>query len=148
MKGLQNNVLNPCEEEKRRNAMEMNNEDSSARKRSSSLNEQSNKRRERPISGNVIGQGLRGPGDAKPAVKEALLGFHQELTETCVDLMARYAFSDSSALPTRFPSTSFLLERGHSQTWLLDNRIITITTSGCTQKELRDNLCDRCWLLW
>lgn len=128
--------------------MEVQNEDSSSRKRSSSLNEQSHKRRERPISGNVLGPVLRAPADTKPAVKEALLAFHQELTETCVDLMARYAFSDSSALPTRFQSTAFLLERGHSQTWLMDNRIITITTSGCTQKELRDNLCDRCWLLW
>jgi tuberous sclerosis protein 2 len=73
--------------------------------------------------------------------------FHQELTETCVDLMARYAFADCSALPTRFPSTTFLLTGGHSQTWLIDNKIITITTSGCTQKELRDNLCDKCWLL-
>ena len=158
IKGLEANVWTPFEEETRRNALELQNEDSSNRKRSSSLTEQSNKRRERPISGHTGGvqgpptiQGTRASHaqlpDLKPIANKALMTFHQELTETCVDLMARYAFADCSALPTRFPSTTFLLSGGHSQTWLIDNKIITITTSGCTQKELRDNLCDKCWLL-
>jgi len=158
IKCLEANVWTPYEEETRRNALELQNEDSSNRKRSSSLTEQSNKRRERITSGHSgapgvppSGLGQRSqaqlPQDVKPIPNKALLTFHQELTETCVDLMARYAFADCSALPTRFPSTDFLLTGGHSQTWLIDNKIIAITTSGCTQKELRDGLCDKCWLL-
>lgn len=157
IKGLEANVWAPFEEETRRSALESQNEDSSSRVRSSSLNDQSKKPRERAVSGhsNAQRQSSINPGqgssktqltDIKP-MNKANMTFHQELTETCVDLMARYAFADCSALPTRFPSTTFLLKNGHSQTWIMDNKIITITTSGCTQRELRDGLCDKCWLL-
>jgi len=144
----------PIEEEsKRQTALELRNEDSSNRKRSSSLTEQSQKRRERVVSGHQSVLPHHPPGasrgtsafDSKPALDKSLLIFHQELTETCIDFMARYAFADCSALPTRFVSTNFLLSGGLSQSWMLDNRIVTITTSGCTQKELRDGLCDKCY---
>lgn len=140
IKGLESNVWAPFEEESRRNAYDMRNEDSSNRKRSSSLTEQTHTKRKRSVSAHL------GRTSSQPADK-SLMTFHQELTETCIDLMARYAFADCSPLPTRFPSTNFLLSGGHSQTWIMDNKIITITTSGCTQKELRDGLCDKCWLI-
>lgn len=159
IKGLEQNVFAPFEEETRRSALELQNEDSSSRLRSSSLNEQTKRPRERAISGHsnvahrqsLMAQGHRASQaqltDMKTPLNKSNMTFHQELTETCVDLMARYAFADCSALPTRFPSSKQLLKNGQSQTWIVDNKIITITTSGCTQKELRDGLCDKCWLI-
>lgn len=32
-------------------------------------------------------------------------------------------------------------------TWLLGHKLITVTTSGCSQKALKNGLCDKCWLL-
>lgn len=31
-------------------------------------------------------------------------------------------------------------------TWLLGNRLITVTTSGCSNKAMRGGLCDNCWI--
>lgn len=33
---------------------------------------------------------------------EAMMKFHLELTDTCLDFLARYAFSTCSALPYRY----------------------------------------------
>lgn len=41
--------------------------------------------------------------DIKPPKKvDGLLAFHQELTETCIDLMAMYTFSTCSPIPKRY----------------------------------------------
>jgi tuberous sclerosis protein 2 len=40
-------------------------------------------------------------------VDEELLTFHTELTETCIDLMARHTFSSCAALPRRCSRLSF-----------------------------------------
>jgi hypothetical protein len=32
-------------------------------------------------------------------------------------------------------------------TWLLGNKLIKVTTSGCSVKALKNGLCDKCWLL-
>ncbi|XP_026118660.1 tuberin-like isoform X2 [Carassius auratus] len=61
---------------------------------------------------------------------DALKTVHLELTETCLDMMARYVFSNFSALPKRSPIAEFLLSGGPSMTWLVGNKLITITTSG------------------
>ncbi|KAJ1527617.1 hypothetical protein ONE63_007580 [Megalurothrips usitatus] len=114
------------------------NEDSSSRKRSSSLTEQGSRRR-------TIGSRLDARTLAtQPIVDESLNLFHMELTETCIDLMARYTFSTCSAMPKRLPAVQSLLNGGQSMTWLLGNRLITVTTSGCIQKVKRDGLCDKC----
>lgn len=47
----------------------------------------------------------------------------------------------------RFPAADFLLSGGQSMTWLLGNKLITVTTSGCSMKALKSGLCDKCWLL-
>ncbi|KAJ8892270.1 hypothetical protein PR048_004850 [Dryococelus australis] len=73
------------------------NEDSSNRKRSSSLTEQGSRRAIRAVSGASRMESR--PTELKPAMDEALMNFHMELTETCIDLMARYTFSTCSALP-------------------------------------------------
>ncbi|KAM9819610.1 tuberin isoform 1-T1 [Syngnathus typhle] len=61
---------------------------------------------------------------------EGLKTVHLELTETCLDMMARYVFSNFSALPKRSPIAEFLLDGGRSMTWLVGNKLVTITTSG------------------
>lgn len=90
---------------------------------------------------------------------EGLKTVHLELTETCLDMMARYVFSNFSALPKRWapsesssprrghsglcknvfcsppplrrsPIAEFLLAGGRSMTWLVGNKLVTITTSG------------------
>lgn len=46
----------------------------------------------------------------------------------------------------RLPAADFLLKEGQSMTWLLGNRLITVTTSGCSNKAMRGGLCDNCWI--
>ncbi|KAF7385574.1 hypothetical protein HZH68_014004 [Vespula germanica] len=145
--GLRANVIVPFEEgHLMKSDFSSINEDSSNRKRSSSLTEQGSRgRRERPIMTNrMIGESRA--LDLKPPIDEALMNFHIELTETCIDLMARYTFSTYSARPKRLPAADFLLKEGQSMTWLLGNRLITVTTSGCSNKAMRGGLCDNCWV--
>ncbi|KAG5854075.1 hypothetical protein ANANG_G00033680 [Anguilla anguilla] len=61
---------------------------------------------------------------------DGLKTVHLELTETCLDMMARYVFSNFSALPKRSPIAEFLLAGGRSMTWLVGNKLVTITTSA------------------
>ncbi|MGH0115421.1 UNVERIFIED_CONTAM: hypothetical protein FKN15_000056 [Acipenser sinensis] len=61
---------------------------------------------------------------------DVLRTVHLELTETCLDMMARYVFSNFSALPKRSPVAEFLLAGGRSMTWLVGNKLVTITTSS------------------
>ncbi|XP_076749493.1 TSC complex subunit tuberin isoform X3 [Xylocopa sonorina] len=145
--GLKANVIVPFEEgHLMKSDFNFVNEDSSNRKRSSSLTEQGSRgRRERPIMANrMIGDNK--VSDLKPPIDEALMTFHVELTETCIDLMARYTFSTYSARPKRLPAADFLLKEGQSMTWLLGNKLITVTTSGCSNKAMRGGLCDNCWV--
>lgn len=75
------------------------NQDSSDRKRSSSLTEQTSRSRERTST--IVGRMDKPKFDFKPAPDKALHTFYEELTETCIDLMARYTYSPCSALPRR-----------------------------------------------
>lgn len=38
-----------------------------------------------------------------------------------------------------------MLEHGHSMTWFYGNKLITVTTSGCSQKAIKHDLCDKCF---
>ncbi|KAJ7306100.1 hypothetical protein JRQ81_010466 [Phrynocephalus forsythii] len=60
---------------------------------------------------------------------ENLKNLHLELTETCLDMMARYVFSNFTAVPKRSPVGEFLLAGGRTKTWLVGNKLVTITTS-------------------
>ena len=114
------------------------NEDSSNRKRSTSLTER----------GYKGVQGMRSKeSDLKHKTHEAnfsLHNFHVELIETCIDFMTRHTFSMTSALPKRLAPADLLLRGGQSQTWIVGNNIITITTSGCSSNVYKNDLCDRC----
>lgn len=118
------------------------NQDSSDRKRSSSLTEQSSRRRDRTIT---RPEGRPTFEFHRPVIDRTLFTFYEELTETCIDLMARYTFSPCSGSPKRLPTAEFLLSNGQSMTWLVGNRLITVTTSGCSQVPLKYGLCDKCW---
>lgn len=75
------------------------NQDSSDRKRSSSLTEQSSRSRERTST--IVGRMDKTKFDFKPSINKALQTFYEELAETCIDLMARYTYSPCSVLPRR-----------------------------------------------
>ena len=76
---------------------------------------------------------------------EDMSTFHRELTETCVDMMARYTFSSCSTMPKRSRMAEFLLNGGQSQTWLLSNKLVTITTSGSRIGQA--GLCEKCFAI-
>uniref|UniRef100_T2MFF0 Tuberin n=1 Tax=Hydra vulgaris TaxID=6087 RepID=T2MFF0_HYDVU len=60
---------------------------------------------------------------------------HEHMTEVCLDMMARYSFSNHLCQPQRSPVINYLLDKGDSQTWLLSNMLITITTSCGSQEK-------------
>ncbi|XP_060838182.1 tuberin isoform X2 [Rhopalosiphum padi] len=138
-KGLKQNVLVPFEGRTMpRNNID--NEDSSSRKRSSSLTDQGSRRHDR-----TLGMSRSPMNDLKPPIDNMLLTFHKELTETCMDLLARYAFATCSAIPKRHSTADFILDGGQTATWLIGIKLVTITTSGCTQKPVQNGLCGKCY---
>ncbi|XP_065337125.1 tuberin [Cloeon dipterum] len=131
IKGLKNNLTG----ETIGSRPDMVNEDSSNRRRSSSLTEQGSRHHKEQLRQRV---------ETKPAIDETMMLFHTELTETCIDMMSRYTFSRCSALPKRPPTTQWLFNDGQSMTWLLGHKLITVTTSNCSQKAIKSGLCDKC----
>ncbi|XP_037872619.1 tuberin isoform X4 [Bombyx mori] len=128
--GLHNYIIMPFEEQLQYKSNFQHgaaNEDSSNRQRSSSLGS-------RAVPQVAIGRG--GPS--------ASAAFHVELTETCVDLLARYATTPCTVKPQRSDLAEFLFNGGQSMTWLVGHKLVTITTSGCLQNSLKQGLCDRC----
>ncbi|XP_067296889.1 tuberin isoform X1 [Pseudorasbora parva] len=116
-KGLRSNALLPFDDT---------HEQSSFRARSTSLNERP-KRMQTSTTTCSLGSADE---NAVMQADDALKTVHLELTETCLDMMARYVFSNFSALPKRSPIAEFLLSGGPSMTWLVGNKLVTITTSG------------------
>uniref|UniRef100_A0A9J8B1U8 Tuberin n=1 Tax=Cyprinus carpio carpio TaxID=630221 RepID=A0A9J8B1U8_CYPCA len=116
-KGLRSNALLPFDDTQ---------EQSSFRARSTSLNERP-KRMQTSSTTCSLGSADE---NAVMQADDALKTVHLELTETCLDMMARYVFSNFSALPKRSPVAEFLLSGGPSMTWLVGNKLVTITTSG------------------
>ncbi|KAH3862473.1 hypothetical protein DPMN_025440 [Dreissena polymorpha] len=99
--------------------------------------------RRRMQSGSAISR-----SDVHAPVDEKLAQFHRELTETCTDMMARYTFGNFSALPHRSHMAEFLLAGGQSQTWLLGNKLVTITTSGSGNKAANLDVCEKCQAMY
>lgn len=117
-KGLRSNALMPFDDTQ--------DTQSSFRARSTSLNERPKRMHTSSTTCSL------GSSDENPVSQadDGLKTVHLELTETCLDMMARYVFSNFSALPKRSPIAEFLLAGGRSMTWLVGNKLITITTSG------------------
>ncbi|XP_041134002.1 tuberin-like isoform X2 [Polyodon spathula] len=116
-KGLRSNALLPFDESQ---------EQSSFRARSTSLNERP-KRMQTSMTTSSLGSADE---SSVAEADDGLRTVHLELTETCLDMMARYVFSNFSALPKRSPVAEFLLTGGRSMTWLVGNKLVTITTSS------------------
>ncbi|XP_017861847.1 PREDICTED: tuberin [Drosophila arizonae] len=110
------------------------NEDSSSRKRSTSLTERGS--RNSAMTRNDAGM--------RPTMDNTLRNFHADLVETCFDFLERHTFSPCPSLPKRLPAIDYLLKDGVSQTWLVGHNLITITTSGCPSGPTRNGLCERC----
>ncbi|XP_064629998.1 tuberin-like isoform X3 [Lineus longissimus] len=146
-RNLRANVLNQFEETAKLN-LAMMNQDSSDRRRLRSVGESSYKRKPmRPVSvaGHMAGQRQ----DSEPQFpNEEMSTFHKELTETCLDMMARYTFSSCSSMPKRSPVTEFLLKGGQSQSWLVGNKVVTVTTSGGGSRVGKGGLCEKCVSLY
>jgi len=128
VKGLEGNALQPFEEGNfRKRDLSSLNEDSTGRGRSSSLNEQSRPTRSRHMTGvPQRPQHLHGPDE-----RQALHTFHQELTQTCIDMMTRYCTSNPTLEPERTSLANILLKSGTSTSWIIDTAILTISVSGC-----------------
>ncbi|EDW70416.2 tuberin [Drosophila virilis] len=110
------------------------NEDSTSRKRSTSLTER----------GSRNTATTRNDSEMRLLINDTLRDFHAELAETCFDFLARHTFSPCPSLPKRLPAVEYLLKDGVSQTWLVGHNLVTITTSGCPSGPTRNGLCERC----
>ena len=126
-------------------AAALRNLDSADRKRSSSLSDGSSVK---SADGGAANK-RSAPAEVSEEQKrvQKVVAFHEELTETCVDILARYMFANAAVHPKRLPTTDFLLKGGNSATWLLNTMLITVTTSLCDQSANRGGLCDRCHLI-
>ncbi|XP_038181924.1 tuberin isoform X5 [Arvicola amphibius] len=115
-KGLRSNVLLSFDDTP---------EKDSFRARSTSLNE-----RPKRIQTSLTSASLGSADENSMAqADDSLRNLHLELTETCLDMMARYVFSNFTAVPKRSPVGEFLLAGGRTKTWLVGNKLVTVTTS-------------------
>nr|XP_020742158.1 tuberin isoform X5 [Odocoileus virginianus texanus] len=115
-KGLRSNVLLSFDDTP---------EKDSFRARSTSLNE-----RPKRIQTSLTSASLGSADESSMAqADDNLKNLHLELTETCLDMMARYVFSNFTAVPKRSPVGEFLLAGGRTKTWLVGNKLVTVTTS-------------------
>ncbi|KAK2533604.1 Tsc2 [Columba guinea] len=101
-------------------------EKDSFRARSTSLNERPKSRIQTSITSSSLGSADE---NSMAQADDNLKNLHLELTETCLDMMARYVFSNFTAVPKRSPVGEFLLAGGRTKTWLVGNKLVTITTS-------------------
>ncbi|XP_027967295.1 tuberin isoform X1 [Eumetopias jubatus] len=116
-KGLRSNVLLPFDDTP---------EKDSFRARSTSLNERPKSRIQTSLTSASLGSADE---NSMAQADDNLKNLHLELTETCLDMMARYVFSNFTAVPKRSPVGEFLLAGGRTKTWLVGNKLVTVTTS-------------------
>ena len=70
-----------------------------------------------------------GDGGSRSGGKPENQELQNDMTDVCLDMMARYSFSLHHGQPKRSPLVDFLLSQGSSQTWLVGNVLVTVTTS-------------------
>uniref|UniRef100_A0A2K5V7L7 TSC complex subunit 2 n=1 Tax=Macaca fascicularis TaxID=9541 RepID=A0A2K5V7L7_MACFA len=116
-KGLRSNVLLSFDDTP---------EKDSFRARSTSLNERPKSRIQTSLTSASLGSADE---NSVAQADDSLKSLHLELTETCLDMMARYVFSNFTAVPKRSPVGEFLLAGGRTKTWLVGNKLVTVTTS-------------------
>ncbi|XP_073414499.1 tuberin isoform X4 [Dendrobates tinctorius] len=123
-KGLRSNVLQSFDDTP---------EKGSFRARSTSLNERPKRvtySLNSRLQVSVTSSSLSSADESSMAqADDSLKNLHLELTEICLDMMARYVFSNFTAVPKRSPVGEFLLDGGRTKTWLVGNKLVTVTTS-------------------
>ena len=118
-----------------------------ARLRSNSLSDNAAlKAKERHATGSagVAASAATSTSSTSSSHQDKMLQFHQELNETCEDMLGTYMFANVAPKPKRLPTAEFLLKGGQSASWVVGTKIITITTSICDLNSNRGGLCDRC----
>nr|XP_053653234.1 tuberin-like [Cherax quadricarinatus]XP_053653235.1 tuberin-like [Cherax quadricarinatus] len=68
-----------------------------------------------------------------------MIDYFNDLRDTCIDLMSRC--TDGVCSPYTKGS---VMEGGRTKTWIVGYKIITISTSGCTQYALKSGFCEVC----
>ena len=66
---------------------------------------------------------------------------HTDMTDVCLDMMARYSFSAHFEQPRRSSFVDSMLSEGSSQTWLIGNMLVTITTSSVENRVCKCSHC-------
>ncbi|XP_070184862.1 tuberin-like isoform X2 [Littorina saxatilis] len=132
-------LLQECRQEKlaEQQRLDQLNQDSGLRSRSGS--EGTTSRRRRMLSGPPA---LR--REHPLPMDEKMTQFHRELMETAIDSFSRYTFGNISNVYKRSGMAEFLLNLGPSETWLVGNKLITITTSGGGSKDSGSMFCSKC----
>lgn len=116
-KGLRSNVLMSFDDTPDKDSF---------RARSTSLNERPKSRIQTSLTSASLGSADE---NSMAQADDNLKNLHLELTETCLDMMARYVFSNFTAVPKRSPVGEFLLAGGRTKTWVVGNKLVTVTTS-------------------
>ena len=84
-----------------------------------------------PISGKSVGKRTHQQHQRHKEQEE----LQNDMTDVCLDMMARYSFSFHHGQPKRSPLVDFLLAQGSSQTWLVGNMLVTVTTSDSVESQ-------------
>ena len=67
-----------------------------------------------------------------------------ELKQSCLDMLVRYCYSNTSTHIDRSPLAEYLLSGGQHKTWLLGSILITVKTSASGDPEGTEGPCERC----
>ncbi|KAK7507156.1 hypothetical protein BaRGS_00001091 [Batillaria attramentaria] len=133
-RGLKNNVTIVFEEKAKEKLSQLN-MNSSQRSRSGSEGESYKQK------------AARTPGSSQEQtllIDDPMKQFHDELTDANMDLLSRYAFGNMANKYSRSAMTEFLLAGGSHATWIVGNKLITITTSGGGSRDSGSGLCTKC----
>ncbi|XP_015792101.1 tuberin [Tetranychus urticae] len=128
IRGLQVNVIQSIKESEE------------IRKRSGSFNSDVALKSNESLSNNA-----QNASNSNTALTHSNEKFHKELVESHMDLLSRYTQGLCSTLPEPMSGQDMILDRSITSTWLLGQRLITITTSGCRSRTFLDGYCERCY---
>ena len=83
--------------------------------------------------------------DTNKSSLRQLAALQEVALNLCQDMVSRNIFSDSSQItPKRSRLGELLLNNGLTKTWIYNDRIVTITTSGESHKVMANGLCRNC----
>merc|ERR1719220_2988860 len=94
------------------------------RLRSNSLSEHSPEKSKmrHPTAAPTTSSNLQPLSGSEEEKMEKMMMFHQELSDTCVDILATYMFANVAVKPKRMPTASFLLKNGQTASWICETQ--------------------------